>query len=188
MKLYTRTGDGGQTSLVGGRTWKDSMRVQAYGSTDEANSFIGLAMTELTDVLYKDIYEELENIQHELFDCGGDLAIIKELYPHKVTLAYVEKLEKKIDLYMEQAPELRRFILPGGSKAAAYLHIARTIVRRAEREVVSLKKEEEINEHVLTYLNRLSDFLFALARAVNARQGAKDIEYIRGGDVFKTGE
>ncbi|MGM9987541.1 MAG: cob(I)yrinic acid a,c-diamide adenosyltransferase [Bacillaceae bacterium] len=186
MKIYTRTGDLGQTSLVGARTWKDNVRVSAYGTTDEANSFIGLAMTFLQGSEFEDIYRDLEGIQHELFDCGGDLAIVKGTYPYKVDARHVEVLEKQIDTYMEQTPPLRRFILPGGSTAASYLHIARTIVRRAEREVVALKKEEEINVHVLTYLNRLSDLLFVLARVVNVRQRVNDIEYVRGGNVFKT--
>ncbi|MDD1370714.1 cob(I)yrinic acid a,c-diamide adenosyltransferase, partial [Bacillus sp. MHSD17] len=169
MKLYTKTGDKGETSVIGGRVDKDDIRVEAYGTIDEANSHIGYAMTKLQGGSFEDIYNELENIQHELFDCGGDLAIVAGKIPYKVTIEMVESLERRIDLYIEEAPPLERFILPGGSEPAAAIHIARTVVRRAERCIVSLQKEGEINEVVLKYVNRLSDYLFAVARVINAR-------------------
>ncbi len=188
MKLYTRTGDGGKTSLVGGRVDKDHLRVEAYGTIDEANSFVGQAMTLLTEPKFEDIYKELEKIQHELFDCGGDLAIVNKKIPYKVTEEMTVFLEQRIDEYIKQAPPLERFILPGGSPAAAIVHIARTVTRRAERCIVSLKREEEINDHVLKYVNRLSDYFFAVARVINARMGVKDVEYERSAIVFKSKE
>ncbi|WP_242217234.1 cob(I)yrinic acid a,c-diamide adenosyltransferase [Bacillus cereus group sp. BfR-BA-01380] len=185
MKLYTKTGDRGRTSLIGGRADKDDLRVEAYGALDEANSFIGYAMTLLQDEWFQDIYQELEKIQHELFDCGGDLAIVKKKIPYKVMEDIITFLEKRIDVYTEEAPPLERFILPGGSEGAAIIHIARTVIRRAERCIVSLKKQDEINEYVLQYINRLSDYLFAVARVVNARSNVKDVEYERSAIVFR---
>ncbi|MCL6617082.1 MAG: cob(I)yrinic acid a,c-diamide adenosyltransferase, partial [Anoxybacillus ayderensis] len=159
MKLYTKTGDKGQTSLVGGRVDKNDVRVEAYGTIDEANSVIGWAMTLLQDEKFRDIYEELQRIQHELFDCGGDLAIVGEKIPYKVKAEMVTFLEERIDAYIQQAPPLERFILPGGSPQAAALHMARTVTRRAERCVVALMKQQQTNEVVLKYMNRLSDYL-----------------------------
>ncbi|WP_226526608.1 cob(I)yrinic acid a,c-diamide adenosyltransferase [Metabacillus niabensis] len=186
MNLYTRTGDSGKTSIIGGRVDKDHLRVEAYGTIDEANSFIGQAMTFLTDSIFQDIYQELEKIQHELFDCGGDLAVVKEKFPYKAKEEMVTILEERIDHYVKEAPPLEKFILPGGSNAAAVIHIARTVTRRAERCTVSLQKEMEINDVVLKYLNRLSDYLFAVARVINFRLGVKDVEYERSALVFKT--
>lgn len=185
MNLYTRTGDSGKTSIIGGRVDKDHLRVEAYGTIDEANSFVGQAMTLLTDPLFEDIYNELEKIQHELFDCGGDLAVVKEKYPYKTTADMVEFLEKRIDYYVKEAPKLERFILPGGSPASAAIHLARTVTRRAERCTVSLQKEMVINDIVLKYLNRLSDYFFAISRVINHRLGVKDVEYERSALVFK---
>jgi cob(I)alamin adenosyltransferase len=186
MNLYTRTGDSGKTSLIGGRVDKDHLRVEAYGTIDEANSFVGQAMTLLTDSMFVDIYNELEKIQHELFDCGGDLAVVKEKYPYKTTEEMVAFLEERIDYYVMEAPELERFILPGGSSASAAIHLARTVTRRAERCTVTLQKEMEINDIVLKYLNRLSDYFFAIARVINFRLGVKDVEYERSAIVFKS--
>lgn len=188
MKLYTKTGDTGQTSIVGGRTSKDDERVEAYGTIDEANSFIGYAMTLLQGEIFQDIYEELEKVQHELFDCGGDLATVKENVSYKVTAEMVTFLEERIDVYTEEAPPLERFILPGGMQAASSIHIARTVVRRAERMIVSLQKKGTINVFVLQYMNRLSDYLFAVARVINARSHVKDIEYKRSAIVFRDKE
>ena len=186
MNLYTRTGDNGKTGLIGGRVDKDHLRVEAYGTIDEANSFVGQAMTLLTDSSFVDIYNELEKIQHELFDCGGDLAVVKEKYPYKTTEEMVTFLEERIDHYVLEAPELERFILPGGSPASAAIHLARTVTRRAERCTVTLQKEMEINDIVLKYLNRLSDYFFAIARVINFRLGVKDVEYERSAIVFKS--
>ncbi|WP_438431749.1 cob(I)yrinic acid a,c-diamide adenosyltransferase [Gorillibacterium sp. sgz500922] len=189
MKLYTRTGDEGKTSAIGGRIGKDDKRVEAYGSVDELNAFVGQAVCTLTGLSFDDLRDELIRIQHELFDCGGDLAYLAEsaAAAWKVTDAYVERLEPLIDRYDGEAPEIRRFILPGGSIEAAALHVCRTVCRRAERRVVALAAEQEANPAVLRYLNRLSDFFFAAARAANARLGKSDVEYIRGAEVFNRG-
>ncbi|MBT2574747.1 cob(I)yrinic acid a,c-diamide adenosyltransferase [Bacillus sp. ISL-51] len=186
MRLYTKTGDKGQTSLIGKRADKDCLRVESYGTIDELNSFVGLALAELSGCTdCGDLEAELQNIQHELFDCGGDLATVTEHKEYKLKDESVSFLETCIDRYTAEAPPLEKFILPGGHKAAAQLHIARTITRRAERIVVKLRKTENINEAVLRYLNRLSDYFFAAARAVNARQEVNDIEYERSAAVFR---
>lgn len=186
MKLYTKTGDKGKTSIIGGRVDKDHARVEAYGTIDELNSFIGKAITELEDEKFQSIREELLEIQHQLFDAGGDLANVMKNRVYKLEESYITDLENKIDAYSAEAPELTKFILPGGSAAAATLHIARTITRRAERQTVTLQKEYgDVPSLVQRYLNRLSDYLFALARVVNYRQGISDVEYSRGSDVFK---
>lgn len=189
MKLYTRTGDKGKTSLIGGRVDKDHLRVEAYGTIDEANSFIGWALALLADdERFHDLCAELQKIQHELFDCGGDLAIVNGKLPYKATEEMVVFLEQRIDAYVQETPPLEKFILPGGSKAAAALHLARTVTRRAERCIVSLQKAEPINDVVLKYMNRLSDYLFVAARVVNARLGVKDVEYERSAIVFRDKE
>lgn len=187
MRIYTRTGDQGETSIVGGRVSKASVKVDAYGTVDEANSVIGVAITFIPES-EQEVRAELENIQQILFDCGSDLAKkegLEERRPYKVEEDVIPALEARIDAYIEEAPNVERFVLPGGSQAAAYLHIARTVVRRAERRVVALAQEEKINPHVQKYLNRLSDYFFALARAMNHRLGYKDVEYERGGKVFR---
>ncbi len=185
MKIYTRTGDKGKTSFIGGRVDKDHVRVQAYGTIDEANSFVGQAIAELDPNAFQDIIKELEKIQHELFDCGSDLADATDKAELKVKQEMIDFLEERIDAYMDETPELKRFILPGGVKAAASIHIARTVVRRAEREVVSLaKSEDHVPPLVQMYLNRLSDYFFALARVINFRSGKKDVEYERSAIVF----
>ncbi|MBM7608996.1 cob(I)alamin adenosyltransferase [Lysinibacillus composti] len=186
MKLYTKTGDKGKTSLIGGRVSKDDLRVETYGTIDELNSFIGKAVTELERPLFDDIIADLETIQHELFDCGGDLANVMKERKYKLEEVSIEALEKRIDALSDEAPPLKRFILPGGSQAAATLHIARTVTRRAERQMVTLMNEvEDVPTIIQKYLNRLSDYFFAAARAVNARLNVKDVEYVRSGDVFK---
>lgn len=189
MKLYTRTGDKGKTSIIGGRVDKDDIRVEAYGTVDEVNCFVGQAVTELDESLFKDVLRDLEKIQHELFDCGGDLANITEKREPKLTQEAIDYLETKIDELIVEAPELERFILPGGAKASASIHIARTVTRRAERLVVSLLKTDEKTPVVcLQYLNRLSDYFFALARVINFRLNVKDVEYERSAKVFKGGK
>lgn len=190
MKIYTKTGDQGETSLIGGRVFKDDEQVEAYGTVDEANSILGVAVSFLSGTEQEQaLKEELEKIQHELFDCGGDLCMkegAEQKYPYKVKEEMVTFLEEKIDQYMKEAPELERFILPGGTLAAAQFHVARTVVRRAERRVVSLARKQSINPFVRQYLNRLSDYLFALSRIVNWRSGCKDVEYVRSAKVFRT--
>lgn len=186
MKIYTKTGDKGQTSLIGARVQKDDLRVEAYGTTDELNSFIGKAMTELEQEKFQDILTDLEAIQNELFDAGGDLSVVLDAPNFKLSEAAIDQLELRIDELMAEAPPLERFILPGGSPAAATLHIARTVARRAERRTVTLMNEEEIPMTVVRYLNRLSDYLFVAARIVNARLAIPDNEYVRGTKVFHT--
>lgn len=187
MKIYTKTGDKGKTSLIGARVRKDDLRVEAYGTTDELNSFIGKAMTELDTQKFQDILTDLEAIQNELFDAGGDLSVVLEERNYKLSEASIEQLELRIDVLMEEAPPLERFILPGGSPAAATLHIARTVARRAERRTVTLMNEQDdVPTTVIRYLNRLSDYLFVAARIVNARLSIQDNEYVRGTKVFHT--
>ncbi|AWI13376.1 MULTISPECIES: cob(I)yrinic acid a,c-diamide adenosyltransferase [Bacillaceae] len=189
MRIYTRTGDQGQTSIIGGRVDKDNIRVEAYGTVDEANCFVGKAMTELDPVLFQDLLEDLEKIQHELFDCGGDLANVTKKREPKLTEEAIIYLENRIDQINEELPEIERFILPGGTSAAATLHIARTVTRRAERFVVKLMKEHSvITPYPLKFLNRLSDYFFVAARLVNFRLEVNDVEYVRSARVFRNGK
>lgn len=187
MKIYTKTGDKGKTSLIGGRVDKDDLRVEAYGTIDELNSFVGKAMTELDATTFKDLLEDLETIQNELFDGGGDLSNVMKERHYKLTEEPIDVLEQRIDKLMEEAPPLERFILPGGTPAAASLHIARTVTRRAERQTVTLMKaEEDVSPVVVRYLNRLSDYLFVAARIANSRVNVPDNEYVRSAKVFRT--
>lgn len=189
MRLYTRTGDKGETSIIGGRVGKDDIRVDAYGTVDELNSVVGMAMTELSPEKFQDILADLETIQHELFDCGGDLATINGKRGFKLQQESIDEMEAKIDVYIQEAPELERFILPGGSKGSAHIHLARTVARRAERLVVALMRTgEEVHPITLKYLNRLSDYFFAIARVINFREGVKDVEYVRSANVFRKGK
>ncbi|WP_093335559.1 cob(I)yrinic acid a,c-diamide adenosyltransferase [Salibacterium halotolerans] len=185
MRLYTRSGDKGRTRVIGGTRDKDDIRVEAYGTCDELNAFTAKAEAVLDKQLFPDIAAELTRIQHELFDCGSDLASVKEDAVWKMDDQPVSRLEKSIDVYTEEAPELQRFILPGGSSAAAELHICRTIARRTERIITALAKEETMNGEVLTYINRLSDYFFAAARVVNSRMNVADVEYERSAVVFR---
>ena len=189
MKWYTRKGDSGRTHIIGGRVRKDDVRVEAYGTIDELNSFVGLAEAALrrTDGL-GDIADELAGIQQELFDCGSDLAYAENPEIFKMGTEPVERLERRIDELDREAPPVTRFILPGGSEPAALLHVCRTVCRRAERRVVTLAAEYPVNGAVLQYLNRLSDWFFVAARAANARLGAADAEYARGAAVFRRRE
>lgn len=185
MRIYTRTGDAGQTSVVGGRVDKDDVRVEAYGTTDEVNAFVSEAIVRMDTQRHADMIQDLTEIQHELFDAGGDLAQAGRKRQYRVTAEMVERLEQWIDRYDAEAPEIKRFILPGGSPVSSALHVCRVLTRRAERRVVSLAKEQETNDEVRRYLNRLSDFFFAIARAANVRDGVDDVEYKRGGQVFR---
>ncbi|QKS71054.1 cob(I)yrinic acid a,c-diamide adenosyltransferase [Paenalkalicoccus suaedae] len=182
MKIYTKKGDKGQTQLIGKRVSKTHARVESYGTVDELNSFIGVAIAELDQ---EDMISDLEIIQHELFDIGGDLANVTEKKEWALKEASITRLEHKIDAYWAEAPELKTFILPGGEKAAAHLHVCRTVARRAERLTVAIDDGSELPPFALAYLNRLSDYFFAAARAVNARKNREDILYKRGKDVFK---
>ncbi|MDN6627052.1 MAG: cob(I)yrinic acid a,c-diamide adenosyltransferase [Pisciglobus halotolerans] len=184
MQLYTKRGDYGNTNLIGGRTVsKDSIRVDAYGTLDELNSLVGVVISQLNTEEDK-LKKELEIIQLNLFDCGTDLATLEGKRAYIVTKEAVEWLETKIDTHSEEPPVIEKFILPGGHPIASTLHLARTVTRRAERIIVSLSKAEDINRTVMIYINRLSDYFFALARVVNYRKGVEETFYEKGGTVF----
>lgn len=189
MKIYTRTGDEGKTSVIGGRVMKNDTRVEAYGTIDELNCFVGQAASVLAreaTVNWDDLLEHLTLIQHELFDCGSDLCYaVPDPEKMKVAPAMTERLEAWIDRYEEHTPPITKFILPGGSEAASLLHVCRTVCRRAERRVVTLSAEQACPDEVRKYLNRLSDFFFTAARAANARLGLLDVEYERSAQVFR---
>lgn len=178
-KIYTRTGDDGSTGLVdGSRLSKDSARVTAYGDVDETNSVIGLVRLHLTHL---GLDRSLARIQNELFDLGADLATplpakgdADSEYALRIIASQVTQLETDLDALNADMSALTSFILPGGSAPAAYLHQARTVSRRAERMMVSLTAETDVNPHALAYINRLSDFLFVAARWCND-QGANDV-------------
>ena len=171
-KIYTRTGDDGTTGLVdGSRRAKYDARMQAIGEVDEANSAIGLAVV----VASQETAANLQRIQNDLFDLGADLATPGDDFAPsemvlRVVAPQVDWLETAIDALNEVLPPLTSFILPGGSEAAARIHVARATVRRAERSAVALAASEPVNPQALAYLNRLSDYLFVLARATNAGQ------------------
>lgn len=185
MKIYTRTGDQGQTSVIGGRVYKDDDRVEAYGTIDELNSFVGMAESYAEAGLFDDLKAELQQIQHELFDCGSDLAYVRtDESRFKVGPEMAERLESWIDRYETENPPLEKFILPGGTLLASSLHVCRTVCRRAERRAVTLSKQAEVNSDAVKYLNRLSDYFFAAARMANARQQTADVEYARSAKVF----
>lgn len=189
MKIYTRTGDEGKTSVIGSRVSKDDVRVEAYGTIDELNSFVGQAVAVLereADGNWEDLMENLTLIQHELFDCGSDLSYaVPDPVKMKVSEEMILRLESWIDLYEAQTPPVTRFILPGGSEPAALLHVCRTVCRRAERRVVTLANEQPCPEEVRKYLNRLSDFFFTIARVANSRLERLDVEYKRSAQVFR---
>lgn len=169
-KIYTKTGDDGTTGLGdGSRVAKDSARVTAYGTVDEANSCIGLVLAgEVAD----DIRALLTTVQHQLFDLGGELCI-----PGHAAIfdADIERLEQHLDAFNDPLPPLKDFILPGGGEAAARCHIARTVVRRAEREAVALSRLEPVRPEAVRYLNRLSDLLFVLARVLARASGHGEV-------------
>ncbi|MEZ7988844.1 MAG: cob(I)yrinic acid a,c-diamide adenosyltransferase [Nitrosopumilus sp.] len=174
MKIYTKTGDDGNTGLQGNfRIAKSHPRIMAYGTVDEANAAIGIV---LTNVLDEDVSQLLSQIQNDLFLLGSDLSNQNLNDPkNRVSLEMIEKLEKSIDLFELELSPLTNFILPGGNLAAAQTHQVRTIVRRAETLVVKLSDKDEINSNCIKYLNRLSDLMFVLGRLINKRKGIEDI-------------
>ena len=182
MKVYTRTGDDGTTALFGGdRVTKTHPRISAYGTVDEANATLGLARAHLSDTPGADRADDLlHTIQETLFVLGGDLASPHETkYPvPRVERHHIEDLETAIDALEVDLPELKHFILPGGSLAGAALNVARTVTRRAERLTIELSGLEPINEFAPRYLNRLSDFLFVLARWVNHQAHVPEAKWI----------
>ncbi|RRR65554.1 MAG: cob(I)yrinic acid a,c-diamide adenosyltransferase [Candidatus Viridilinea halotolerans] len=177
MKIYTRTGDEGQTGLFGGqRVAKDALRVHAYGTTDECNAAVGLARAAGIEA---ELDALLAQVQNQLFVVGADLATPGESsHIPRVGAEEIQFLEGAIDALEASLEPLRQFILPGGCLAAAHLHMARTVCRRAERWAVSLAQEEPLSAEVLSYLNRLSDFLFVAARAANARAATPDAPWV----------
>jgi cob(I)alamin adenosyltransferase len=183
MKIYTKTGDRGDTGLFGGaRVSKASVRVTAYGEVDELNSTIGLVLSEPFDA---GISALLTDVQSRLFDVGAELATAPD---SKVALGIplvgepeVERLEQAIDQAESELAPLKTFVLPGGCRAAAYLHLARTVCRRAERCLVALASEEAIRPEALRYLNRLSDALFVFARLANHRAQIADVPWVGAG-------
>lgn len=172
MKIYTRTGDEGDTSLfAGGRVSKGHLRLHTYGTVDELNSVLGVV---LAAGISADVEAVVQRIQSELFVVGADLATpldAEAKWLTRVIPEMTQRLEQEIDEWENQLPPLKNFILPGGSMTGALLHQARTVCRRAERWLVTLKTSEPVNEEVLRYLNRLSDWLFVLARFVNYHVG-----------------
>ena len=182
-RIYTRSGDGGDTALgTGERVSKASLRIEAYGTVDETNAVIGLVRLHTADAKLAPLDAMLARIQNELFDLGADLCVPErsekpEHEPLRMTADQATRLEKEIDTLNAELAPLRSFVLPGGHPAAAFLHQARTVCRRAERLMVSLRNEdnEPVSVAALAYVNRLSDFLFVASRWVNHATGAGDI-------------
>lgn len=186
MAIYTRTGDQGQTSVIGGRVDKDDAQVEAYGSIDELNCFVGQACSLIHEEPFIGLLEELLQIQQELFDCGSDLAFVKlsDSRRYKMTAEPIERLETWIDRHQAENPPLEKFIIPGGTPLASALHVCRTVCRRAERRAITLSHSKELNQEALKYLNRLSDYFFAAARTANRLAQVEDVEYLRSRKVF----
>lgn len=174
MKIYTRAGDKGKTSLISGKkVSKTHVRLKAYGLIDELNCFLGFALTFLKD---KSLKKEIFKIQNDLFEIGAKLAnSSKDKELDKYLEKRTEKFEESIDNLSGKLPKLSHFILPGGSKAAGSLHVCRTICRKAERATVELSEKEKVDEKTIMYLNRLSDLLFTMARFVNKLEKKKEI-------------
>ena len=169
-KIYTRTGDDGSTGLGdGNRVAKNSSRVEAYGTVDELNSAVGMLRA---SNIPAELDESLSNIQHRLFDLGGELCIPGAL---SISDAHIEELEQLLDQHNSTIPPLQEFVLPGGTTAGAACHMARAICRRAERRVCALAESEQVNPATIRYLNRLSDLLFVLARVINLTSGENEI-------------
>lgn len=179
MKIYTKTGDKGQTSLYGGeRVSKKSLRLDSYGTVDELNSTIGIVRVYNKD---KELEEKLFRLQNSLFSLGADLAtplsMSKEIKIVRIDEEEITELETEIDKWDSELEPLQVFILPGGTEAGAFLHLARTICRRAERLTVELSELEEINEFCVKFLNRLSDWLFVIARIANSRANFNEAKW-----------
>lgn len=177
MKLYTKNGDDGSTGLIGNvRVAKCDGRVDAYGEVDETNAAIGVVIAESTDAK---LNANLQRIQADLFMLGAELATPSDQERQcSIRESHVTKLEHQIDEASAISPPMRNFVLPGGHPTAARLHLARTVCRRAERAVVALAEGQPVGECVIPYLNRLSDLLFALARAANTQNGVEDIPWM----------
>jgi cob(I)alamin adenosyltransferase len=178
MKIYTKKGDQGQTSLFGGtKVMKNEARIEAYGTVDELNSVIGVVLTHPLTEVGKKI---LQDIQHQLFILGADLATqqTKKTKIERIGNSEIEQIENWIDQLDEKLEPLMNFILPGGTHAGSSLHMARTVCRRAERKTVTLKQKEPISDECIIYLNRLSDLLFMMARYENSEAGVEETPWI----------
>ena len=177
-RIYTRTGDTGETGLVGGqRVAKDAQRIEVYGTVDELNAFVGLVRISARETKLDQLKQILERVQHELFNLGSVLATLPEdIHPNqpRVNQETIDQLEREIDQFNRDLKPLRSFVLPGGSRICAELHVCRTICRRAERELVTLSHAEEIPREALLYLNRLSDAFFVWSRWVNFALGVEE--------------
>jgi len=174
-RIYTRTGDGGTTGLAdGSRVAKDSPRIEAIGAVDELNSTLGVLLAE---TLPDGISSALQDAQHDLFDLGGELSIPGHALMNE---NHVARLEQLLERFNAALPPLRDFVLPGGARAAALAHLARTVCRRAERRVVALGAKEAVPAFAVQYLNRLSDLLFVLARVLNGNAGRPDVLWQQG--------
>lgn len=175
MKIYTRTGDSGETSLFGGgRIAKDDARIEAYGTIDELNAFLGVARASWPS---SPIDAQLERVQSDLFDIGAFLASPGSDRFRSIAAPRIVQLEHAIDAMESELVALTGFIVPGGSAAAAHLHVARTVCRRAERRVIALNDPSPQMQTTIAYLNRLSDYLFVAARLANAKHGVKDVPW-----------
>ncbi|MFQ3586751.1 MAG: cob(I)yrinic acid a,c-diamide adenosyltransferase [Fimbriimonadaceae bacterium] len=177
MRIYTKTGDAGETGLIGGgRVAKHSLRITAIGEVDELNAAVGVARVHARESV---LDETLGTIQNKLFDLGAELATPagSRWAEDRIHDSDVESLEKSIDDMTAELPELKNFILPGGTVLAAQLHFARSVCRRAERAVLRAAEEEELRPQLLQYMNRLSDWLFVAARTANARAGVEDVKW-----------
>lgn len=178
MKIYTKTGDAGKTGLIGGtRVSKSDMRLDAYGTVDELNAFLGYLISLLTE---EDMVNELQHIQHKLFAVGSYLATDSSKTAIKkasiISEEEIKKIETSIDSLDKALPPLKQFILPGGSTAAASCHICRAVSRRAERKIIKMADEGiEISDEIMRYMNRLSDYFFVLSRYLNVNQGFSEI-------------
>lgn len=182
-RVYTRFGDQGNTQIGGGKVVsKGSFRVEAIGTADELNAFVGVVRSFLTD---GDLNRRLEELQHDLFTVGADLAVPLPEEGPRITGDQVRRLEEEVDRWNETLPPLKEFILPAGSPAVAFLHVCRTVCRRLERVVVRLSLEEEVRPELLAYVNRLSDWFFVLARVVNHLE-QKEETYARFSRRFRT--
>lgn len=182
-RVYTRSGDKGETSLVdGSRVPKDNLRCEAFGTIDELNSILGICKEHIESPYSQDLHALFEMLQQELFDIGSELATpTNYTYPNKweSNEVHIKKLENLCDTFNRDLAELKSFILPGGSLLASYLHLARTVCRRGERVIVKLSREEKLNPCITIYVNRLSDLLFVLSRYVLAERNLRVPEWVQ---------
>jgi cob(I)alamin adenosyltransferase len=178
MKIYTKKGDKGETGLVGGkRISKSSLRIKAYGTVDELNSVIGICLAKIKDA---DTIKLLTEIQKDLFAIGGQLATAAGKLKKEKAVVKEERItefERFIDKCMEEAGPIKTFILPGGTEAASFTHLARTVCRRAETLIVELAEKEPVDNTIIKYINRLSDLLFAIARSLNKKSGIQEVPW-----------